>query len=561
MSDPQWLKSREVVERIVITGQLVLDTPAHFGNGDSDGLTDIALARDALVPTRPLLTGASIAGALRNYLREYQLGFSNPEAYDGSSLAEQLFGYVHRSDEASLQSWLMIDDALGETNSIELREGVAIDAATRTAEDKKKYDIELLGRNTTFPLRFELWLPQGISGTKRDELLAALVVALQGLSNGEIGLGTRKRRGLGQCHVESWRTLRYDMTTINGLLAWLVQDAQSAQDGLPNVATPSPDRRIEWHLTAKMALTDSLLIRANDGNANSPDMKFLSSRHRKGNDYERVPVLSGTSLAGALRGRVLRIANTVLGSTHGREFAATLFGRKFDQDSDKLPPDDERRQPTGSRVLVSEHEILGGVTDRVQNRVRIDHFTGGAFPGGLFSQQPVWSIESSRANVTINVRLRRPGAPMPLEGQWSANLLAQIRNAALNWLSAGQLSIKPNSQALDQPANELLVEIAHELLFQAQMGVLLLALKDLWTGDLPLGGESGIGRGRLAGQEATITFGAQVWKISADSDRLVINGPSKQLEAWVQVFHAITNETLARDFIDQRLNVMVGGVQ
>ena len=32
--------------------------------------------------------------------------------------------------------------------------------------------------------------------------------------------------------------------------------------------------------------------------------------------------------------------------------------------------------------------------------------------------------------------------------------------------------------------------------FEAQAGLLLLVLKDLWSGDLPLGGESSVGRGR-----------------------------------------------------------------
>ena len=34
---------RQIVERIVITGTLVLETPAHFGNGDADAFTDMPL--------------------------------------------------------------------------------------------------------------------------------------------------------------------------------------------------------------------------------------------------------------------------------------------------------------------------------------------------------------------------------------------------------------------------------------------------------------------------------------------------------------------------------------
>ena len=37
-----------------------------------------------------------------------------------------------------------------------------------------------------------------------------------------------------------------------------------------------------------------------------------------------------------------------------------------------------------------------------------------------------------------------------------------------------------------------------------EAGLMLLVLKDLWNGDLPIGGEKGIGRGTLQGLEAEI---------------------------------------------------------
>ena len=166
MSDSQWLRSREVVERVIITGRLVLETPTSFGNGDTDGLTDIALSRDPL-DGAPLLTGASIAGALRNYLREYERGFGWAEQKEApvKSYAELLFGHLTVDDDpvvenrrikATVQSWLMIDDALGTHAGVELRDGVAIEAKTRTAEEHKKYDLELLAAGTTFDICFEL---------------------------------------------------------------------------------------------------------------------------------------------------------------------------------------------------------------------------------------------------------------------------------------------------------------------------------------------------------------------------------------------------------------------
>ena len=72
-------KSRTVGERIFIRGQLVLETPASFGSGDKDGSTDMALLYDSVERQRPLLTGASIAGALRSYLWEAERGYGRQE--------------------------------------------------------------------------------------------------------------------------------------------------------------------------------------------------------------------------------------------------------------------------------------------------------------------------------------------------------------------------------------------------------------------------------------------------------------------------------------------------
>jgi hypothetical protein len=75
-----------------------------------------------------------------------------------------------------------------------------------------------------------------------------------------------------------------------------------------------------------------------------------------------------------------------------------------------------------------------------------------------------------------------------------------------------------------------------------EVGLLLLLLKDLWTGDLPLGGETGIGRGRMKGREATLTLQengkSEQWKISPaptqqDPDALQVEGDKAALEGFV----------------------------
>lgn len=434
--------ARKITGRTIITGQLMLETPAHFGNGDVVGVSDMPLLRDPRDGITPLLTGASLAGALRAYLREVERGYgAEGKAND---LAGRLFGSLE--GRRSMQSWLLVDDALGVTPGIELRDGVAIDPKTRTARDGKKYDIELLAAGASFDIRLEF-----LESEASRDLLPALATALNGLAKGEIGLGMRKRRGFGRCTVGEWRVRRYDLTRPAELVAWLDDDASFERTGdnifdLLDVQGLAYDRRQWFRMEATFRLPGSLLIRSSSGQPGDPDMVHLKSA-RQGDLYA---VISGTSLAGAVRGRALRIAQTVRGAEGGQALIDGMFGPQMNEDaasSTQSTSAARRPLPGGSRVVVEESIVQGG-HDWVQSRVKIDRFTGGAYPAALFSEQPRFG--NDQAEVTLAIALRNPA--------------------------------------------------------DAEIGLLLLALKDLWTGDLPIGGESSVGRGRLQGRNAELTL-------------------------------------------------------
>jgi len=464
-----WIQSREIAERLIVTGKLVLLTPAHLGNGDMDGPTDMTLLRDPLTNTQALLTGASIAGALRNYLREVSYGYQTekpkePRHYPQVAL---LFG-GDREDDKGSQSALIVDDALSASPQVTVRDGVRIDPLTGAAmvDTRKKgykFDLELLEAGTVFPLRFELLIPIG----KSVEFKTTLTQVLQGLERGEIHLGARKRRGFGKCEVRQWSVTSYDLTHPGGLLAWLNEDETAARSGakiapLLGVNEKQDDQRTHFEIKVVFQLDGSLLIRSEADAGKNADSGHL---HTVVNG-KRVPILPGASLAGVLRHRALRIANTLSENGTGSILVNQIFGSS-------------EKPLTASRVSVNE-TVIEGTRELVQNRVKIDRFTGGAYPTGLFGEQALWGGVDSR--VTVELRLRNPQ--------------------------------------------------------DYEVGLLLLLLKDLWTGDLPVGGERSIGRGRLLGRQADLCWQKgdkqETWVIVSKDAGLNITGEPETLEGCVQ---------------------------
>jgi CRISPR/Cas system CSM-associated protein Csm3 (group 7 of RAMP superfamily) len=476
---------RHIVERIIVKGTLELTSPTCLSNGDTDSPVDIALQYDS-ISNHALLTGTSIAGALRNHLRDYEHGYGATE--QPTDLAALLFGGTRQDPEGD-QSPLIVHDAVSDQPpTIEWRDGVRIDGTTGTAKINErdgeitggaKYDFELLVAGTKFPLTFELLIDEKYllhKNVSRQNLLEALAIALSGLENSEINLGMRKRRGFGCCVVANWDVWQFNLRNDEHRMAWLTFGRPWAtQYSLPatqgkiiealNISISKPDQRHFFELKASFSLDGSLLIRSGQINSGAaPDVVHLRS-WRNG---EAKPILSGTSLAGVLRHRAERIVNTI-----GQD--SNLVKRIFGEVSE------DEKTAESSRMIVHE-SIIENSADLVQNRIAIDRFTGGAYHGALLNEQPVWGNDNTK--LKIELELRNPE--------------------------------------------------------DYEIGLLLLLLKDLWTGDLPVGGESSIGRGRLKGKKATLTRyqpGDQMQKceITQGDQYLEIDNPDDlDLEAFVK---------------------------
>jgi len=471
---------REFAERWVIMGQLVLDSAAHFGNGEEGDAVDMPLVRDR-IDRRPLLTGASLAGALRDYVNDRLLAFGKAENH--GSVAARLFGGSRGDDEGS-QSPLIVFDARADADCSEIRDGVAIDAKMGTAAKRLKFDCEVIPAGVAFSIRLELLVTDS---QDRDAQLSCLAAALAGLQCGEIRLGARKNRGCGMSRARQWAVRRFDLSTPNGWTDWLRSDhmnpiptatprfdsiTEALQDALPGLRiTPEPDRRRRLVVTVHLRCPGGLLIRSPGTEADSPDAVHLRSGAR--------PVLSGTSLAGVLRSRALRVAQLVRGRQNDPEaWVDGVFG-SLTARSDKQGRD-RRKMLRASRLRTSEQAIAGSSANsepvRLRPaRIRVDRFTSGVVDGALFDEEPVYG---GHVTFTLELRDPRPG----------------------------------------------------------ETGLLLLVLKDLLIRDLPLGGSSSVGRGVVEGM-AEILLPEAESPIAFDPSRPSDAATVRHLNALTREFH------------------------
>ena len=153
-------------------------------------------------------------------------------------------------------------------------------------------------------------------------------------------------------------------------------------------------------------------------------------------------LIPGSSLAGALRHRAERIATKLWGAEASAEAVSELFGPMIEQ----------TRKLRAGRLQVSEGVLRNGKLE-VQSRVKIDRFTGGSIETALFDEAPFWPDPSAASHCDFTIALDAESGP-------DRYLIA----------------------------------------------LLLQTVKDLWLGDLPLGGEIGHGRGVLEGRKATIRY-------------------------------------------------------
>lgn len=329
------------------------------------------------------------------------------------------------------------------------------------------------------PYSFEA-LPRGTRFPMRFELAVAAdehEAALTGALamaldglNGDVRIGARRSRGLGAVRAGAWRAVRFDLASAAGWREWLLTDP----------ARPVPDW-VAAHPNARAALRDG---GAQIGEARfEPDgrMGFWARLDLRVDGSLLVPGSAdeaGRSTEPARAGdRYVWMGGTLAGALRAR--AARIAGvvRAEQGDGERWvrrlfgsPSGDGRG--TASRLSVSASLISEGARLR-GGRAAIDRFTG-----GLTHRAPAREEAAYAGHLAVMLQLPEP-----------------------------------------RPGEE---------------GLLLLLVRDLVHGELPVGGTAGLGRGVLRG---TVDVGLADGVIDEFGDAQVVSsGGRAALETAVEAF-------------------------
>ncbi len=393
--------SRKVDEIIVVEVSFALQTPAHIGNGEEAKTSDMPLLVDTTDDQpKPLLPGTGVAGALRSYHRERELGYWHalPQPNDPKMVQERnsatvrLFGGAP-GDEYGPDSPLIIDDALAEMGLSTILDGVRISNESGTAAHEGLFTTACWLPGLSFTVRMELHRP---ANQDRANLLSALVSALHGFEDGGLTLGARTSRGFGQIKTTRYRARYFNLKKSPDLKAWIREGdaplttcAEAFSGNHEDLcdylaATLGTDKRHRVEMVLPLKLDDGLLVgsrRPHIPELASPDLThfYLKVPDTAGNN-RWVPAETGTDMAGKLRLRTRKILSLFVKDNVRNKHIDTWFGHVNDDGQ-------------ASRLVTHFAPLEDAHTDLVVHHIRIDRFTGAPVDALLFNETPAYGIK------------------------------------------------------------------------------------------------------------------------------------------------------------------------
>lgn len=334
---------------------ITLLSPLSIGSG-TNAQTDKDVIVDSL--GNPFIPATAIAGVLRNYVAKKDI-----KTESGISFEQALFGDIEALENDKIPCCVRIYDARFEDGDskffIATRDCVKLE--NKLAVDGAKFNMEAVETGARFTGYIEL--------LSENPLFVELIEeALSALNSGRILLGSKTSRGYGKVGLQ---VKKREFSNVDEWLDFEMFNDSSWTDDIVSDFELSKNTET-FELCAQLNCVGGLSIReyTTDVGLNGksmPDYRSMSLYSVKEND-EQVPVIPGTSWAGAFRSRFTELTD--------EETAKSVFG----------DVDTESKTTKKSKIVFSE-SILSGGTYKESTRNAIDRFSGATKEGALYTEK------------------------------------------------------------------------------------------------------------------------------------------------------------------------------
>lgn len=463
--------SARIIKKIIFNIPMQNYSPLRISSGVDDGITDILVLKDK--KGKAFIPGTSITGVLRAKMSNIY----------GDRAVDKLFGSI---DDDGNQSMINISDIVLENAKIINRDGIKIDSFTGVSKQGAKFDFEAIDKGATGDLYIEVTLRESclseqnkpnISYRKEHkdfaingDVYGELTATIADILTEGINVGSLTTKGYGKIKSrEPVKMYVFDFKNPQGAMKWW----QYLNEGILQDVAYTGNKTVavvsEKDFVMQMEFALTSSMIIRDYDVDTDDEKEKIAAVQMKSGEDFV--IPATSIKGVLKSRAYKILMNLNhhDEQEAEDFLDKLMGRETDNKEDKGQK---------SRLYIDEVYIRPNILhSKKQSRNRIDRFTGGTIDSALFTDKPIWQTDKSKATIAINL---------------------QVQNCD-----------------------------------EKEAGLMLLVMKDLWLGDLAIGGNKAIGKGVLKGKKCTIQYAGESFLIQDDGGFHVSDNIDK-LEAYVQ---------------------------
>ena len=457
-----------ITHDIIVSAKLKSTSPLVMGAQKGEQI-DLEILKHST--GEPYISGTAFAGKLLHFFKNNDYWKFNTSDDKKISTIKQNLNYL-LGDGDDYQSHILIEDVelLGASPGVRINDSNKMDK--KTGNVAHKFNFEKLKPGATFGFKAHLKIRAGFNVKFFEETIHFI----QAILNNDFSVGAKTNKGYGKLEVEQFAYRLFDYTKENEFELWeqylrtsMVSEGifLKQHEFIENNQTKesASEKYFEYQQPEKVVFNLNLRIKSQfitgEMALGQHDVDKIQSQREVQNEEDGKDqtsyILKGEAAKNALSHRAYRILNTVNGQD--KQWVNDIMLYLFGEDMTAA----ENHQSAHLKVNES---IFNNVKAQKQTRIKISRFTGGTIDGAMVDSMPIHSTNKDQPNFTLTFE-------MYLEN-----------------------------------------DVKFQDDFSNSVTLMLMLIKDLFTEDLPIGGEKATGKGVLVGCKSTIDFAGQTIEIN-----------------------------------------------